>query len=436
MDPNTLLPPGFKRDIYLTLVPEQEKPAQKKVWEIETCYKCSLIGTCLSRAELRKLAKEKVYNIEGRPSDYQLHARFIAISDRADASGKALHKYFQRKYGAAVKPYLKATSDEELKALWDRDMEEGWMDSAWWGILSHPRASAQLVGTLYGDLHMLAHDFICNYRPRMLQARQQKNKIRLLEEVLGSERHIYRKEKGGLVADLDLARKQAAVGKALVDENQKLRTAMEQLQQQSRAMASAGIGEAALQEITDLRQTNNALCGQLDEMAQTLETVRLELADALERAEQLQTTLCDRERREVEREREIENLERILIHTVLEVSCSKCKDRHTENCPGINLCGKTVLYVGGLNKMVPHYRQLVEKSGGRFLHHDGGVECSRSILPKLLSTADAVFCPLDCISHHACQCIKKMCKRNQKPFVLMRSAGLSSLAKGLSEITQ
>jgi SET domain-containing protein len=86
--------------------------------------------------------------------------------------------------------------------------------------------------------------------------------------------------------------------------------------------------------------------------------------------------------------------------------------------------------------MVPHYRQLVENFGGQFLHHDGGKEASRNLLPKMLITADAVFCPVDCVSHDACNCVKKMCKRFQKPFVLMRSAGLSSLAKGLNDIVQ
>lgn len=54
----------------------------------------------------------------------------------------------------------------------------------------------------------------------------------------------------------------------------------------------------------------------------------------------------------------------------------------------------------------------------------------------MLTTADAVLCPVDCVSHDACNGVKKMCKRFQKPFVLMRSAGLSSLAKGLSDIVQ
>ena len=67
--------------------------------------------------------------------------------------------------------------------------------------------------------------------------------------------------------------------------------------------------------------------------------------------------------------------------------CLQCADQNTDNCPGPNLCGKTVLYVGGLHKMVPHYRQLVEQFGGRFLHHDGGKEASSCPAASRSSTA-------------------------------------------------
>lgn len=116
------------------------------------------------------------------------------------------------------------------------------------------------------------------------------------------------------------------------------------------------------------------------------------------------------------------------------IPCLTCADQHTEKCPGEDLCGRTVLYVGGLHKMVPRYRQLVENFGGRFIHHDGSKEASRTLLPGML--AAAVFCPIDCVSHDACNRVKKMCKRFQKPFVLMRSASLSSLARGLKNIVQ
>ena len=143
------------------------------------------------------------------------------------------------------------------------------------------------------------------------------------------------------------------------------------------------------------------------------------------------------EQQKVEQTQEIAALEKTLSQFLNhDRACRSCADQDTEKCPGRNLCGRTVLYVGGLHKMVPHYRQMVEHLGGCFVHHDGGKEVSRNILPRMLNTADAVLCPIDCVSHDACNCVKKICKRDQKPFVLMRSASLSSLAKGLSCIVQ
>ena len=126
----------------------------------------------------------------------------------------------------------------------------------------------------------------------------------------------------------------------------------------------------------------------------------------------------------------------MLMKMAMSCGCAECEDQDTNRCPGPDLCGKTILYVGGLHKMVPHYKQLVEKYGGRFIHHDGGKEVSRAQLPKMLYSADAVLCPVDCVSHDACNCVKKICKRYQKPYVMMRSSGLSSLAKGLNDIVQ
>jgi Zn-finger nucleic acid-binding protein len=41
-----------------------------KFWEIDCCYKCAIIGTCLNRTELRKLAKDKIYAAPPRLDDY------------------------------------------------------------------------------------------------------------------------------------------------------------------------------------------------------------------------------------------------------------------------------------------------------------------------------------------------------------------------------
>jgi hypothetical protein len=409
-------------------------PQGKKIWEIESCYKCSLIGTCLTRTELRKLAREYIFAVESG-DDYRLHADFIRISDRSDPQGKALHKYLAKKYQIRVKKYLQATTDQAIKELWDRDMAEGLLDSAWWSVLTHPTASNHLVSRLYGYLHMLGHDSLNSHHKEQLHSERLRTKVAMLGEVLGSERQHYRQEKRQMQTDILSLQQTTAQLRIVEQDNTTLHEENLRLRQEVHTWKS-GIGhDSQQQEIDDLRQTKNALIGRIDELGTELESIREEFKSISAQLAHTETLRQQHELRDVEQAKEIATLENLLMrHVNQEATCSQCADQHTANCPGLSLCGRTVLYVGGRNNLIPHYRQMVEQCGGRFLHHDGGKEASRSLLPKMLTTADAVLCPIDCVSHDACNCVKKMCKRYQKPFVLMRSAGLSSLAKGLSEI--
>lgn len=417
-------------------VSHRRLPQPKKIWEIESCYKCSLIGICLTRIELRKLARERIFAVESG-DDYRLHADFIRISDRSEPQGKALHKYLVKKYQVRTKKYLQATTDEAIKELWDRDMAEGLLDSAWWSVLTHPTASPHLVSRLYGFLHMLGHDSLNSHHKERLHSQRLSAKVAMLEEVLGSERQHYRQEKRLVQAEIQVLQQTAAQLRLVEQNNTTLREENIKLRQEVHTWQSDGGHSSHQKEIDDLRQGNNALIGRIDELGSELDSIREEfrsISDQLARTETLRQQLA---LHGAEQAKEIASLENLLMrHITQEATCSQCADQHTANCPGLSLCGKTVLYVGGLNNLIPHYRQLVEQCGGRFLHHDGGKEASRTLLPKMLTTADAVLCPIDCVSHDACNCVKKMCKRFQKPFVLMRSAGLSSLAKGLSEIVQ
>ncbi|HTU63009.1 MAG TPA: DUF2325 domain-containing protein [Polyangiales bacterium] len=89
------------------------------------------------------------------------------------------------------------------------------------------------------------------------------------------------------------------------------------------------------------------------------------------------------------------------------------------------------MYVGGRTHLVPYYRALIEDRGGKFLHHDGGLEQSLEAVTRVLCNVDVVICPVDCVSHAACLLAKQACRNLAKPFVPLRSAGLSSLARAV-----
>jgi hypothetical protein len=103
----------------------------------------------------------------------------------------------------------------------------------------------------------------------------------------------------------------------------------------------------------------------------------------------------------------------------------------SDYCSQKNLQGKCILYVGGRDKQCRHFKTLVESSNGQFIHHDGGLSDGSSKLNSTLAKADAVMCPLDCISHEAMIKVKKHCQFTAKKLVMMPRSSLSAFSKGL-----
>jgi len=80
------------------------------------------------------------------------------------------------------------------------------------------------------------------------------------------------------------------------------------------------------------------------------------------------------------------------------------------------------------------YRQLVEQAGGKFLHHDGGLEDRFAQLDSALGAADLVICQTGCISHNAYWRVKDHCKRTGKPCSFVETPSVAGLARGLRRL--
>jgi len=100
----------------------------------------------------------------------------------------------------------------------------------------------------------------------------------------------------------------------------------------------------------------------------------------------------------------------------------------------LHLHHKVVLCVGGRSGNLANYRDVVERVGGRFTHHDGGVEDNVSVLDANLAAADLVICQTGCISHNAYWRVKDFCKRTGKQCVFVENPSASSLERGLAQI--
>ena len=79
---------------------------------------------------------------------------------------------------------------------------------------------------------------------------------------------------------------------------------------------------------------------------------------------------------------------------------------------------------------------MVEEWNGQLLHHDGGIEKSLNELASAVVKADLVVFPTDRVSHEAMLTVKRLCRRNIKPCVPLRSSGVSSFMIGLQELLE
>jgi uncharacterized protein DUF2325 len=381
-----------------------QAPRRWKVWELSGTLHCSIIGTCLSTAELRvALAKLKVPDVE-TCGDHELHKLGVTLAGRPDAGAKLLHKALDRRHEATIRRYAKARDEAALLGLWQLSVRDGEIPGAYWATLTHPVANQSIVRKAFGDVHMLSHLVGAATRADI-------RRLRLLEE-----------------------------------DNARLRGRIEKQQRQIRDGFTARDGT--------IRRLNEALARRVSEVPadtatadEDREALRLLLKDMerrlategarrerLEnRCASLAAVLSAREQvlRELRSEVDLREREIDLIESQLAMPGAEGRERSKT----FDLHDMTVLYVGGRAHLVPQLRAVVERCRARLLDHDGGVDHSAGLLPGLVSRADVVLFPVDCVSHGSATRIKRLCRQQSKPFYPLRTSSLSSFMAALSSLS-
>lgn len=96
--------------------------------------------------------------------------------------------------------------------------------------------------------------------------------------------------------------------------------------------------------------------------------------------------------------------------------------------------GRRVLCVGGIQHAVARYRGRIEKLGGQFEHHDGGLQDSVQVLDARLCRADVVICQAACINHEAYHRVKRHCERTGTPCLYLDRPSLSRFDRALAQV--
>jgi hypothetical protein len=119
--------------------------------------RCSIIGTCLSAAELRQFFV-KIGEVSAKTaSDHTLHSFGVNAAGKHDLIGKLLNKALDNRHEAAIRRFSKASSSAQVRDLWLEAFEQGGIPGGYWAVLTHPATDRPLVEEAFGQVHMLSH---------------------------------------------------------------------------------------------------------------------------------------------------------------------------------------------------------------------------------------------------------------------------------------
>ena len=370
---------------------------RRRLWELPTNCHCPLIGVCLPLAMLRRLVnKLLVRPLEG--DDYDVHVWAVHECASRNRMSELLQRTLDERFATVLRQFRGLRDAAALHAAWRQAVERGDVAGPFWATLTHPRCDLAMIEHVVRDMHMIQHQAGASARVD-----------------LGRFAELQKKN-AGLALELEQTRDKAA------------RAA------DARARELARLTGEAFQLRAELAQRDSAI-----------ESLRRELA-ALQAA---LPDLRDRERlaRRVE---ELEAREQALSDKMAQLRQRFARERQEAavplpsplvqpvpaavSAPALDLADKTVLCVGGRSGNVPNYRDLLEKEGARFMHHDGGLEQASELLDTSLAAADLVICQTGCISHQAYWRVKDFCKRNGKRCVFVDNPSTSSFSVCLRKV--
>lgn len=355
-----------------------------RLWDLNGSIHCSVVGTCLTTGELRSVMAKAL----GQPrtedvSDHDLHSQAVGLCMVANTCSRLLHKALDRRHGGSVNRFARARGEEAVMALWEEFRRAGDIPGAYWAVLTHPDTGRAGIRRAFGDVHMLSHLVGAANRAdiRRLTTLEEEN-ARLVAKVERQQRRLQ-----------DLATAAPAISPAALP------------------IPSAGTTASPDTVLAVLTR-------RLDEARTRLaaETSRRERAE-----ERLRATRSERDDA-LGRVSAAEAQAVVLRH---ELDALQPGEGGGKAAPA-HLPPERVLYVGGRPGTLDQLRALLVEAGGELLLHDGGQHDNPSLLPGLVSRADRVVFPVDCVSHDAALAVKRLCQQAGKPWAPLRSAGVAS----------
>ena len=380
---------------------------RRRLWEVPHKFHCPVVGTCFEVNELRTLM-HKVMHLPRDTSDFVLHTTAVGACETRTVLADLLHKTLEKRYTLIIRRFAATKTAEGVRRLWQEAVASGMeLPGALWAAWTHPACDSLLEHDIYGDIHMIQHQVgtgaradlkaLQTLRSENAELRRQVDSLRQDAEASRNEKASETRALGERLTELraEQAGRDACIARLSAD-LAKLRESVPELRQR----------QALARRAEDAEARASALAAQCREQAEGLERLR----------------------------RRLDELENAANRTADMPQSPLPNELPTGDCAVDSLDGKCVLCVGGRSGAMDAYRDAVERQGGRFLHHDGGLEESLHRIDGALAAADLVICQTGCISHNAYWRVKEQCKRTGKPCLFVKRGGVSNFGRILADL--
>jgi hypothetical protein len=371
------------------------QPVKTTLWTLPSNIRCAVIGTCLEIAQLKRLANRfRKYTGEVcLDTDYDLHSYFVSVCGNKNPVSVYLNKLLNRQYASHIQLSQKLKSEQQIVAAWasiDR-LDVRALSGYFWAFLTLRHLTDSVRDRIYGDIHMISH----------IAGRNEKSATyRLLEENQRLSNDNLRKDR--------------------------------QLSERARKLVDQGLKIDKLQlQNSHLQHANAQLKDKIAADNPGLVKYKARIAEQQVQIRRLRAQLLALERQQVSHDDDRTLGQAILgtgVADPLVLADSTC-DQNCVECIQRDLCGKTILYVGGFARHRKKFERLTQAMNGRFFYHDGGLQQSDHQLDEMIRKADCVFCPVDCVSHSAMGRIKDVARQRDMDCVFLKSASISSFRR-------
>ncbi|MDO4231434.1 MAG: DUF2325 domain-containing protein [Lautropia sp.] len=458
-------------------LPVDNGSRRRKLWDLASHCHCPVIGLCLSMTVLRKLAA-RVMEAPLPDDDYELHVNAVNECRRRGPLAELLNKELDQRYAAAIRKLNGVKTADALYRQWQAFVGRNETTAGLWACMTHPRCDPGTLERIYREVHMLQHQ-------ASAMSREKDEKFQTLQEE--HARCLQDVEKSRMRYQ-QLQQEKASETEALNTELLRLRTDNAGKENTIRQLQA---------ELASLRQHAEDLDSRI-ELAEQVRWLSDRNQELMQRIVEMRRATCMPEQyapgtalgtsgsnRATEPGAEGESRNATSISRTPQggtVAASGATASGPENeakgqpagaratagrhngplttgfadagtvpagadmaadataaqpdASPDGLDSRAVLCVGGRHAAISIYRRIVEKKGGRFIHHDGGREDSVHRLDASLAAADLVICQAGCISHSAYWLVKDHCKRTGKRCVYVDKPSASAFARGLEQSVQ